>query len=383
MIFVKLASVLLGVGLALAQDDTVPQQGPGDRRDDSMTLSSSFDYGSMGSAVTHAPVNLAKCQTLLTCAGETVIRTVHTVTTTIVGVYPTTTITVFPTAAGDDGTTTVTIVPGTHTYHYITSTLTVGGSLSTSVGQGEPGAPGTIIVVAPGPPPSSTTTITTSLHGLRPVTTMTIHGLPPSPSGPCTKLIVPPNSGTSLPTDWTCSCLTEAAATKTVTVTRPASKVSSVTETGADGTPTPKSPSNFPCSDNDDNPCRGAILSAWQPFSVSWTAAYPRPGPPAPFIKKVSFEDDGILTVTDDENKAEHFEVKLDGKVLGETRENGFDRSKHCGKDADGCIQKGWSHGYFSVPKGEHELSIQWTKGDMKGWWYGAGQYRFEKTCTC
>lgn len=96
------------------------------------------------------------------------------------------------------------------------------------------------------------------------------------------------------------------------------------------------------------------MISGWQKFTVGWNANYPRAGPPAPFIKEINVEDDdAILTVTDDENKAEHFEIKLDGELLGETEEKGFDRWQHCGKDADACIAKGWSHGSFPVPKGK------------------------------
>lgn len=116
---------------------------------------------------------------------------------------------------------------------------------------------------------------------------------------------------------------------------------------------------------------------------------------------EMTFEDDAILTVTGDENKAEHFENKFDGKYLGETEENAFDRWQHCGKDSDAFIAKGWSHGSFPLPKGKsetwsccfdattnrlsttHKPSIQWIKGDMAGWWYGAGQYRLDYTCKC
>ena len=202
--------------------------------------------------------------------------------------------------------------------------------------------------------PSATTTVTTSILGWNPTKTVIIDGHFPSPGGSWTDLVIPPAGaiGTAAPKDWTCSCITGAEATATVTVTRPASPAPTITITGTDGTPTEAPASKFPCSDDDDNPCKGGTLSDWQKFTVSWTAGYPRSGPPAPFVKRVNFADDGILTVTDDENKAEHFEVKLDGRLLGETREEGFDRSKHCGKDADACMKKGWSHGFFSVPKG-------------------------------
>jgi len=319
------------------------------------------------------------CHTMISCGGESVVSTVTTFTTNIIGIYPTASITIIGDNHPDNGITSVTILPPVPTTTHITTSISVGQIFSTSIGNLEPGAPGTMIIIPPGPPVAATTTIISSIPGLTPTTAITVLGRPPIPGGNATVVIIPVAG--ERPTEWSCSC--GAVATTTVTVTREPRPVPTVTTTGENGEPTTTSLSKFPCSDDDTNPCRGSALQGWQGFTVGWNAQYPRPGPPAPFITTVKFDTDGILTVTDDENKAEHFEIKLDGKLLGETYENGFDRWKYCGKDANACIAKGWSHGYFNVPKGEHELSIQWTKGDMKGWWYGAGQYRFDAACKC
>jgi hypothetical protein len=153
------------------------------------------------------------------------------------------------------------------------------------------------------------------------------------------------------PTQWSCPC--DASQTVSIIKTEAARPVPHVTTTNAEGIPTTKPASKYPCSNDDKNPCRGKLVQGWQTFTVGWNAQYPRDGPPAAFIKKMTFDEDAILTVTDDENKAEHFEIMIDGQYLGETEEKGFDRWQHCGKDADACMAKGWSHGSFPVPAGE------------------------------
>ncbi|TLD32660.1 hypothetical protein E2P81_ATG05636 [Venturia nashicola] len=294
-----------------------------------------------------------ECKTMTSCYQEYGTKTITYITTTIPGVYPTTTQTIpgNPNVVG--GVTTIYIINPTPTTIYVTSTVTPGQVVIPPSRDPEPGQPGTVWVFPPGSPPTKTVTITTSIPNINIQHPMTIPGRPPVSVGAVATVVVifPTDAPNDLrPPEWSCPC--DAASTITITNTQAAQIVPDVTTTDAQGYPTTKPASKYPCSGDDKHPCRGKLISGWQKFTLGWNAKYPRNGPPAPFIKEINVEqDDAILTVTDDENKAEHFEIKLDGEILGETEEKGFDRRQHCGKDADACIARGWSHGSFPVPK--------------------------------
>jgi hypothetical protein len=110
---------------------------------------------------------------------------------------------------------------------------------------------------------------------------------------------------------------------------------------------------------------------------------------PNPWRRSINFSDDVILTVSDSAYQAEHWTITLDGKKLGETSEVDFKNNKlYCSADGDSCIAKGFSHGSFLIPRGKHELEIEWTAGPLTygngaKWGYGYGVYRFDKLCTC
>lgn len=281
------------------------------------------------------------------------------------------------------------VVPATATEGTVMATLTPGPLEITNLPTPDEGQPATIWTVPGGPKPTDQVTVTetTTLPGLpRPVRGTVIPGPPPPPGGTQTHWLVP-GIGDQYEPASTCVCATENVPPKVV-ITQPGPAPTLEIPTG-DGNFSTIPASKFPCSSDDKNPCRGAQQQAWRTFSVVWTADYPRPGAPKPFTTTSNFDTDTILTLTDDEYQAEHFTVTLDGEKIGETHEKGWKNNKlYCGKVAEDCMSKGFSHGHFLIPKGQHDLGFQWTDGPYQteegwNWWYGAGQYRFDKPCSC
>lgn len=139
--------------------------------------------------------------------------------------------------------------------------------------------------------------------------------------------------------------------TETVTHSTTPSPTSTSTSTPV---PTPSAPakplSKFACSTSDTNPCLGAVNTPWTPFLL-----YHTPGSnPSPYNTQIHNPEnhDLILTVTDDILKWEIFTVRLDGQILGDTSEHTPNWFANCGTNADDCLAKGWSHGYFKIPPG-------------------------------
>ncbi|KAK4693205.1 hypothetical protein P7C71_g4150, partial [Lecanoromycetidae sp. Uapishka_2] len=226
------------------------------------------------------------------------------------------------------------------------------------------------------------------MEGLpRPTQDILLPGPEPAPGGNATVVVIPAaGKDFDKGDDWSCQCNSEP---NILTVTRSPEPAPTIPVISPDGNVTTGPASKFPCSSSDKNPCRGKQAQAWTTFSVLWDATYARPGPPAPFTTSSNFDYDTILTLTDDIYQAEHFTVKMDGDKIGETHEDGWKNEKlYCGKDAEACMAKGFSHGSFWIPGGKHDLSFQWTDGEYKtsygsDWWFGAGQYRFDRPCEC
>ncbi|KAG8530686.1 uncharacterized protein KY384_004041 [Bacidia gigantensis] len=199
-----------------------------------------------------------------------------------------------------------------------------------------------------------------------------------------TVIVIPPISETFVdPCPPTCS-----ANPVVVTVTQQPQPGSVIETIAPEGTMTTVPASKFPCSSSDLKPCRGDEVQDWKVFRVTWTPEYPKPGHPKPYYTSSEFDFDTILTITDNYRQSEHFVVKMDDEVLGETHENGFDAENMCQNDGDVCIAKGFSHGSFLVPKGKHEFSFDWTEGpqdwpNLKPASSGGGLWRFDKPCEC
>lgn len=123
--------------------------------------------------------------------------------------------------------------------------------------------------------------------------------------------------------------------------------------------------------------CTPSTLKPWTKFS-HWKAEWLK----GPHEFDTNYDSDTEITVTDDENKTERFEVLVDGVSVGKTNDFTVERSAHCGSDADKCIEKGWGHGTFPIPAGQHKISIKLIGNDIDGgWWYFAGQYKITRKC--
>ncbi|GLB33809.1 hypothetical protein LshimejAT787_0106930 [Lyophyllum shimeji] len=124
---------------------------------------------------------------------------------------------------------------------------------------------------------------------------------------------------------------------------------------------------------------RNIVLRPWTKFS-RWKAEWKS----SDYEIDVNYDYPTDMTVTDDQNKTERYEVFVDGVSVGKTSDVATERSKHCGLDADACIAKGWAHGTFRIPAGKHKISIKLIGNDIdwSGWWYFAGQYKIAKACT-
>ena len=271
----------------------------------------------------------------------------------------------------------------------LVKTITPGKLDVTEIPEREPGQPDEWWVIKGGATTSrETITRTTTIEGLpRPTKDLLIPGPEPAPGGAEVVIEIPAASKEiGQPEGWNCPCNSEP---NILTVTHEPAPRETIEIKGSDGNVTTAPTSKFPCSKDDKNPCRGKLAQGWTDFSVVWDASYPRPGPPAPYKTSSNFDYDTILTLTDDIYQAEHFTITMDGEKIGETYEDGWKNDKlYCGKDADGCIAKGFSHGSFLIPGGKHDLSFQWTDGKYAtdagwNWWYGAGQYRFDRPCEC
>ncbi|KAF8076386.1 hypothetical protein FPV67DRAFT_414944 [Lyophyllum atratum] len=170
--------------------------------------------------------------------------------------------------------------------------------------------------------------------------------------------------------DLTCPPAVTATVTATATVTvsanpNPPSQVISASPPTASPEP-PKTP------------CTATVMKPWTKFS-RWKAEWKS----SDHQFDVNYDYPTDITVTDDQNKTERYEVFVDGVSVGKTSDVATERSKHCGLDADACIAKGWAHGTFRIPAGQHKVSIKLIGNDIdwSGWWYFAGQYKIAKAC--
>ncbi|KAF4124937.1 hypothetical protein GMORB2_3776 [Geosmithia morbida] len=326
------------------------------------------------------------CATHISCENLG-IATVTTVTESVPGLIPIATpLTITPTCVKPGYTHTVIIVPtGTHvTRETHTITMLPGETYFPDASNTEINGPVIEVVYPGGPDPTKTHTKTSTLTSGHSPSEITVINEPP--------LVGVDPTVTIIPTVTSGIEVTVCPPEKIVTVTSQPIPGPTVTTTAAGGTVVEKPASKFPCSKDDDKPCRGAQVQGWTVFKTLFDAKHKYDGNtyPGPWTRTLDLDEDTILTVTDSWYQAEHWTVSLDGQVIGETHEDGFQNEKlSCTTDGDSCIAKGFSHGSFMLPKGKHTLSIEWTDGPLKfnngySWWtHGYGVYRLDKPCRC
>jgi hypothetical protein len=101
---------------------------------------------------------------------------------------------------------------------------------------------------------------------------------------------------------------------------------------------------------------------------LRWTDKFPQPGPPEPLLIETSYDVPSIFWITDDEMLGEQFTISIDFVDQGKTTPPDPARigTVACGKDAQDCIERGWSSGRFIVPEGqlyqEKEMDTEMNK---------------------
>ncbi|CAG8953431.1 hypothetical protein HYFRA_00010180 [Hymenoscyphus fraxineus] len=150
---------------------------------------------------------------------------------------------------------------------------------------------------------------------------------------------------------------TQQTVTETVTASSPTTPVPT--------TPVELNPSTkFPCSSDDNKPCLG---DSARPNGNHWVEVpgdMGANGPiPAYSVVNNPTNENIIMTVTDLYKKMQVFSVWYDDVFIGNTSELVPDYWAPSCENADECIEQGFSHGYFSIPPGEHTLKFEWSGG--------------------
>ncbi|KAL3435099.1 hypothetical protein BDV09DRAFT_168556 [Aspergillus tetrazonus] len=126
----------------------------------------------------------------------------------------------------------------------------------------------------------------------------------------------------------------------------------------------------------------------WKRVLLMWTPEHPKPGPPSPATFASNFDHETILTITDDLDSLERFEVYQDFQLIGRISERTAESTVRKGvQDAGEAIRLGFSHGSFTVPAGPHTFTVTWQEAannpQVHDWSGGALQYRFERVGPC
>ncbi|KAF4161528.1 hypothetical protein CNMCM6936_003369 [Aspergillus lentulus] len=132
------------------------------------------------------------------------------------------------------------------------------------------------------------------------------------------------------------------------------------------------------------------VVQPWNRVDLMWTSEHAKPGPPAPGIFSSNFDFETILTITDDYQSLERFEVYQDDQFIGKTSERGpGSTARNDVKDADEALRLGYSQGYFTIPSGPHTFTVTWLEAAnnpavaIPGWRGGSLQYRFQRVAPC
>lgn len=128
-------------------------------------------------------------------------------------------------------------------------------------------------------------------------------------------------------------------------------------------------------------PCTAEVITPWTKIYLPHKAGTLEDS--EMFSNIVNVPDNSIFAVADSDGRCQHFEVYIDGQAVGETTGTGpLDRTD-CG-GPDNCMKNfGGSHGYFSLPKGQHTIGLKWIKVTeaCKDIVNGVGSYQIYKPC--
>ncbi|XP_014556629.1 hypothetical protein COCVIDRAFT_99271 [Bipolaris victoriae FI3] len=126
-----------------------------------------------------------------------------------------------------------------------------------------------------------------------------------------------------------------------------------------DPAPPPAPPPVEPPVQLDDKPCTTEIIESWQRLELRHEKNSYEPSEMK--TKDINYPEDTILVVADAKKRCQHYEVTIDGEVIGTTYGTGPLDNFDCGS-VDNCINNhGGSVGYFTLPKGPHVLGMRWV----------------------
>ncbi|EUC43150.1 hypothetical protein COCMIDRAFT_38881 [Bipolaris oryzae ATCC 44560] len=138
-----------------------------------------------------------------------------------------------------------------------------------------------------------------------------------------------------------------------------------------DPVPPPVEPPVEPPHQLDEKPCTTEIIQSWARLELHHKIGSYEPSEMK--TKDISFPEDTVLVVADAARRCQHFEVSIDGKVIGQTYGKGPLDYFDCGT-VDNCINNHeGSVGYFTLPKdyivdnwlmrvvGNHVLGMRWV----------------------
>jgi len=106
-----------------------------------------------------------------------------------------------------------------------------------------------------------------------------------------------------------------------------------------------------------DHPCTKEITQSWTKISLPHKADTLEPTEVVSMY--VDILEDSVLLVADARERCQHFEVYINDRFEAETYGDGPLDNSWCGDVGEECMMKsGGSHGYFSLPKGNHQNRV-------------------------
>lgn len=137
-----------------------------------------------------------------------------------------------------------------------------------------------------------------------------------------------------------------------------------------DPAPPPAPPPVEPPVQLDDKPCTTEIIESWQRLELRHEKNSYEPSEMK--TKDINYPEDTILVVADASRRCQHFEVTIDGEVIGTTYGTGPLDNFDCGS-VDNCINNhGGSVGYFTLPKGKSKSDHRGIPRLNRGKWANA-----------
>ncbi|KAL6160242.1 hypothetical protein ACJBU6_01589 [Exserohilum turcicum] len=130
-----------------------------------------------------------------------------------------------------------------------------------------------------------------------------------------------------------------------------------------------------------EKPCTTEVITPWTEIRLPHERGSPEPS--EMFSNIVNLMEDSFLAVADSNGRCQHFEVYIDDELIGETYGTGELDNTNCGRPEQCMEDFGGSHGYFTLPKGQHTIGLRWVKVSeiCKEVPVGIGSYQIYRPC--